>query len=163
MNIFAVHLDADDTAAGGSVQDGFIAADGSGTGADPLVSTIPEESTILRIRGSLLFPNYNIDDPIVAGAAFETCFGMGVAPIKDLDADSYPGPCSEASWDGWMFRRQSSLEDITFEGSIIDVKAMRKVKSGDAFFVMAEMVNISAVGTLDFDWQWDLRLLILLP
>ncbi len=161
-NVFAITI-TNSATPGVGVQDGFIAADGDGTGADPLISTLPDECTILRVRGNMTFPAYDLQDPIVAGMASETAFGFGVAALKDLNADSYPGPASEASWDGWMFRRAAPVSPVDSIGTVIDVKAMRKVKSGDAFFFMMEQVNISTTADTDFDWLLDLRLLLLLP
>jgi len=142
------------------VRDGFILATGVGTGVSPIVSSLPEECTILRIRGSLVFPKYIVG----AGAGAVDCsFGMGVSGISDLDSNSYPAPISDADWDGWMFKRAGAVSPVDPTGAIVDVKAMRKIKSGDAFFVQVEAVPESTTSTAALFWQFDLRLLVLLP
>jgi len=85
---------------GTSVKQVLAFTNGSGTGADPLVSLLPDESTILRIRGSMVFPK-NI--PVAAGSGpcdAEFAVGFGVTALRDLNSDSYPAPISEAGWDG---------------------------------------------------------------
>jgi len=142
-------------------REALVAVTGDGTGAAPLVSSLPEESTILRIRGSLSFPKSVRSDP---GQAGDQCnsIGFGVVGVADLDANSYPAPISDAGWDGWMFKRESSISPLDPQGAIVDVKAMRKIKTGEAFMVMAEAVAFST-GATPATWQFDLRLLLLLP
>jgi len=147
--------------AGTAERDGLVAVSGDGSGTDPFVSTLPEECTILRIRGSLLFPENTIQRVPAAGDASHN-FGFGVTAITDLDPSSYPGPCSKPDWDGWMFLRQSALKPIDAAATVLDVKAMRKIKTGDAFFVMAESVLQVGPGVVQ-SWIFDLRLLLLLP
>jgi len=146
---------------GNGARAGFIFVTGDGTAEFPLVSNFPEECTILRIRGSLLFPKYITSEPL-GTTDVATSFGFGVAAITDLDAQSYPAPGSNADWDGWMFKRQSPVSPVDSAGTIVDVKAMRKIKSGDCFFTMAESVALGTTST-DAQWQYDMRLLILLP
>ncbi len=148
--------------AGRGFRDGFFLLSGDGTGASPFSSTIPEESTILRIRGSVSFPKYTA---LATGTSnVDTAIGFGVAGISDNISTSYPAPITDADWDGWMFRRASSVSPVDSEGTVVDVKAMRKVKSGDMFFVMVEAVQgLNNVTPATFDWQVDLRILILLP
>jgi len=147
-----------DSTVGRSVRDGFIAMSGDGTAIAPFTSTIPEESTILRVRGSLVFPKYDTS----AATGTDHSFGFGVSAISDLNSDSYPGPLSDIDSDTWMFLRKGAIAPLDAAGTIVDVKAMRKVVSGDAFFVMAETTTSSSNPT-DGLWQFDLRLLILLP
>jgi len=140
---------------------GVVFVSGDGTAGAPLKSTLPEESTILRIRGSLLFPKN------VAGAtatSIDNSIGFGVIAISDLLTSSFPGPISDADWDGWMFKRGSAVTPVDSAGTILDVKSMRKLESGNAFFIMGETVpgNGSTV-TGQFTWQFDVRLLMLLP
>ncbi len=148
---------------GSSDRDGFFAATGDGTGAAPFQSSLPEESTILRVRGSLQFPKTEVTGGGgTFGIANQAAFGFGVAPLTDNFNSSYPGPITDADWDGWMFLRQSTLPPVEANSGIVDVKAMRKLRSGDTFFVMAEGLQIAAT-TVPFEWAFDLRLLILLP
>jgi len=150
------------TLSGEASRDGFILSSGDGTGNDPLVSTLPEESTILRIRGSLDFPTSD-GAPAILATDINTSFGFGVTGLTDNNATSYPGPISDADWDGWMFLRQSHLKPVSSDGTVVDVKSMRKLKSGDAFFIMAEGVPLSNMGNVLQEWHFDLRLLLLLP
>jgi len=148
---------------GASARSGTISASGSGIGSDPLVSSLPRESTILRVRGSLTFPVSKFDP---AALQLDTAFsmGFGVTQLSDLNIDSYPGPISDADWAGWMFLRQGSQAPIDATGTIVDVKAMRKVKTDETFIIMFEAVKGDSVNPgLVGDWTIDLRLLLLLP
>lgn len=79
------------------------------TGEDQLgdeVSTLPEESTILRIRGSLDFPaSPPIESTIDGTVAHQHAFGIGVTDVRSLVNGAFPGPISDPDWDGWMFMR----------------------------------------------------------
>ncbi len=125
-------------------------------------STLPEECTILRARGSLVFPQSSPGaGPIVEG---QYAFGMGVTDIRGLTGASTPGPIVDSDWDGWMFLRQSSIGPLTFASAEVDIKAMRKIKTGDALFFAAQAVNGNDVAALaGGEWVFDMRLLILLP
>ena len=147
---------------GTSTRSVFALLAGSGTGADPLVSQIPEESTILRMRGSLLFPK-NVPDTGGGPADSQFAVGFGVTAIRDSNADSYPAPISEGDWDGWMFLRQSAVSPVDSIGTMVDVKSMRKVKSGDFFFISFEAsAGVNVLNTVGL-WMLDLRILLLLP
>jgi len=148
---------------GVGVRDGFIGITGDGTGDNPFLSSLPAESTILRVRGSMSFPKYFQSD-VSSSLNNDTGFGFGVTGITNLLSSSYPSPISDASWDGWMFKRTSSVGPVDSIGTVIDVKAMRKIQTGDAFFVMAEHVQgQGGTNVVGVNWQFDLRLLILLP
>ncbi len=125
-------------------------------------STLPEESTILRARGSLLFPKTEFTPgnnfPIAQFA-----FGFGVTDIRSIVNGVAPGPILDADWDGWMFLRQSAVAPVDSEGTVIDVKAMRKLKTGDALFFSAQGIAGTAAATSAVDFIFDLRLLMLLP
>ena len=153
------------TQIGSANRDGFIAMSGDGTGDSSFEGSIPSESTILRIRGSLAFPANlprTIGNLEVGDNQFN--FGIGVSSISDNQATSYPAPISDSDWDGWMFLRQSAVADITYPGSVVDVKAMRKINDGEALFIMAEGLTGSSAGTsVDAEWLFDLRVLLLLP
>jgi len=125
-------------------------------------STLPEESTILRARGSLLFPKNEVSGtPLEVASNY--AFGFGVTDIRSIVSGVAPGPIIDADWDGWMFLRQSGVSPVDSEGTMVDVKAMRKIKSGDAFFMSAQAVSGNAAVTPGGVWLFDLRLLILLP
>ncbi len=138
----------------------FLVAGGDNTGGNPLTSTLPEESTILRIRGSLLFPKTTLTGSLVDT---EMAFGVGVTGTSSATSSgSYPAPITDSDWDGWMFRRQSAVSPVDSIGTVVDIKAMRKIQSGEALFFMAEAVDggsTADVGT----WIFDMRVLLLLP
>ncbi len=127
------------------------------------VSTLPEESTVLRARGSLLFPKNEIGGSDPGAQATEYAFGFGVTDVRSLVDGSFPGPIVDSDWDGWMFLRQSTLTPVDSNATMVDVKAMRKIQTGDALFFAAEQVSgttsISPAGLFAF----DMRFLILLP
>jgi len=150
---------------GGSTEDDLFALVSSGqvTEGDE-VSTLPEECTILRSRGSLLFPkNVPSSDPTTGGAADNYAWGFGISDIRSLVNGFSPGPIVDSDWDGWMFLRQSGVSPLDSEGTMVDVKAMRKIKTGDALFFAAQAVNGDGVETPAATWLFDMRLLILLP
>jgi len=138
-----------------------ILASGDGTGGAPLVSVLPDESTILRARGSLVFPKNTASPGQLIKEEFSV--GFGVTGLTDTDSNSYPGPLSDPSWDGWMFLRQSAVAPVDSIGTAVDVKAMRKIKSGDAFFISFEALNGDGSAPVGGNYIMDLRLLLLLP
>ncbi len=139
------------------------AVDAGGTSQGDERSTLPEESTILRARGSLLFPK-NLAQSGNDGAVQDNyAFGFGVTDIRSIVNGVAPLPITDVDWDGWMFLRQSAVTPVDSEGTVVDVKAMRKIKTGDAFFVSVQSLNGLTVVTTGQDWTFDLRLLMLLP
>ncbi len=141
---------------------GLILMSGDGTQASPFVGGLPSESTILRMRGSLSFPKNTYDAAGLVNNQF--AIGYGVSGISDLNADSYPTPISHADWDGWMFLRQSAINPVDSQGTMVDVKAMRKVQDGDVFFISAETVaGDGTPSATNQQWLLDLRILLLLP
>ncbi len=126
-------------------------------------SSLGEETTILRTRGSLLFPK---SDPAQAASpnliVQQNAFGIGVTDVRSLVNGVFPGPIVDADWDGWMFLRQSTVTPVDSVGTVIDIKAMRKIESGDALFVAAESISAMAATTAA-SWVFDLRFLLLLP
>ncbi len=129
------------------------------------VSSLGEEVTILRMRGSLTFPKSDGTPGAVPGVIeSQYAFGLGVTDVRSLVGGVFPGPIIDADWDGWMFLRQSTTAPLDPEGTAVDVKAMRKIQSGDAFFASVQAVNgQSGITTPAADWVLDLRLLLLLP
>ncbi len=127
-------------------------------------SVLPDESTILRMRGSLNYPKNSATQGTLPGVPQEQfAFGMGVTDVRSLVNGASPLPITDASWDGWMFLRQSSIAPLDSEGTIVDVKSMRKIKSGDAFFVVGQGVAGGGGTSFNGMWQLDLRILLLLP
>jgi len=126
-------------------------------------STLPEECTILRARGSLLFPK-TVPGTVANQIDIQHSFGFGVTDIRSIASGIAPGPILDVDWDGWMFLRQSTVAPVDSVGSAVDVKAMRKIKTGDAFFVAATAMDVAGGAFVPTaDWIFDLRLLILLP
>ncbi len=127
------------------------------------LSNLPEECTILRARGSLLFPK----NTIIAGASGpvedQYAWGFGVTDIRSIVGLSSPNPIVDSDWDGWMFLRQSALPPVEATSGIVDVKAMRKIRGGDALFFTAVGMNGRTTITPAGDFVFDMRLLILLP
>ncbi len=147
--------------AGESVVDTLALISDPLTGIGDELSTLPEESTILRIRGSLTFPKSDGTPSTTPTVSVQHAFGIGVASIRSLVGGTSPAPIVDADWDGWMFLRQSTVAPVDSIGTVVDVKSMRKLRGGDALFVTAETVAIGA--GVEVSWAMDLRLLILLP
>jgi len=91
-------------------------------------SGIPEESTLMRVRGSLLLTKSDFTGPLRETFAF----GIGVLETGAALLGSFPNPASPsgANWDGWMFYRSLTTAILDAEASIMDVKSMRKIQSG---------------------------------
>ncbi len=149
-------------AAGAQQTDTFGLVGSGAVEAGDEQSTLPEESTILRARGSLSFPK-NSSTGGQGPANDNYAWGFGVTDIRSIVAAVVPLPITDVDWDGWMFLRQSSVAPVDSEGTMVDVKAMRKIKTGDALFFAAQAVSGDAVATPIGTWIFDMRLLILLP
>ncbi len=161
VSTFEVAL-APNTTPGNNTKFGFVVASGDGTQGAPLVSNLPSESTILRIRGSLAFPKNNYNGTGLVNT--QVAIGYGVTSLTDLNSDSYPGSISDGSWDGWMFLRQSAVAPVDSEGSIVDIKAMRKINDGETLFVQTESVAGDGTPSAAVQlFQLDIRILLLLP
>ncbi len=141
----------------------FAFIDEGATTAGDEESTFPEECTILRTRGSLLFPKTTAT--IGSGGSPEAQFalGMGVTDIRSIVNGAFPGPIVDADWDGWMFMRQSTVTPVDSIGTVVDIKSMRKIKSGDALFITAQTMSGGGTGATTQQWQFDFRFLVLLP
>jgi len=127
---------------------------------------IPEESTILRIRGSLELPKN------VAGAGSNVhAVGIGVMERTAAESGVVPNPASPAgaAWDGWMFYRSTMLPPVEAESSLFDVKSMRKVQGGYAVIIVAgtflsvEPAQSVGQNLAAIDAKMVARALILLP
>jgi len=135
---------------------------------DAAVDGIDPESTILRIRGSLFQDKNSVSS---ASGEFTTfAFGIGVLELGAAGLGAWPNPATPAGaeWDGWMFYRSINTSILDAEGTILDVKAMRKVQSGySMIFVYGSQytssVNANLVADLDGAAQLTARGLFLLP
>ncbi len=153
-------------AVAGDIENSLLASIAPGdVGEGDEVSTFPDECTILRTRGSLLFPKWDITGSATVPGAIvgQYAFGIGVTDIRTLSQGISPGPIVDADWDGWMFLRQSAISPVDSEGTIVDIKSMRKIKSGDALFIAAQAVAGDNVSVSAGAWEFDLRFLVLLP
>jgi len=121
------------------------------------------ESTILRIRGSLSVPkstyvtNQNNNEI--------RAFGIGIVSDEAAEALAVPNPATASglSWDGWLFVRQSSTVSLDPASEIVDVKAMRKWKSGDSIVFVAGFATLAGSGGAGGVFSMSLRGLFLLP
>ncbi len=161
--VTSIHMHTNATSnVAGAIQNDLIAAIDSGiSGLGDEISTFPEECTLLRARGSLLFPK-NLQSGTVL-TADNYAWGFGITDIRSLSEGFSPKPIVDSDWDGWMFLRQSAVGPVDSDGTVVDVKAMRKIETGDALFFAAQAVNGDSVITPAADWMFDMRFLILLP
>jgi len=121
------------------------------------------ESTILRIRGFL-----NVPKSLYGTAPNEAdcfCFGIGIVSDTAAEALAVPNPATATGydWDGWLFLRQNSTVSVDPAGEIVDVKAMRKWKSGDSIVFVAGSATSDLTGQLGLNFLFSLRGLFLLP
>jgi len=121
------------------------------------------ESTILRIRGILSVPKSSYGR--AAGGTTSFCFGIGIVSDSAADALAVPNPATATGydWDGWLFLRQNVTVPVDPAGEIVDVKAMRKWKSGDSIVFVGGLATSQAAGELGLTFDFSLRGLFLLP
>ena len=133
------------------------------------IEGIDPESTLMRLRGSLNMEKNSISSVEVENHAFgiavvETTNTLGANP-------KFPNPANPAGaqWDGWMFYRSINSAILDAEGSIVDVKSMRKIQSGySLIFVVGAYISMSddtvfGVTTFTVAAQLTARGLFLLP
>jgi len=102
---------------------------------------IPTESTVLRIRGHV-----EINKSTFSGADIDQEIGFGICvmdlPTVPFFTDDLPGPLSAPEWDGWMFVRGPSLQaSVDIAGTVLDVKAMRKIEGGKRLAIVTEVYS----------------------
>jgi len=92
-------------------------------------------------------------------------FGIGIVSDEAAEALAVPNPATATGydWDGWMFLRNSNQIPVDVQGTIIDVKAMRKWKSGDSIVFVAGSSAGSGGGQVGQPFEFSLRGLFLLP
>jgi len=120
------------------------------------------EATILRIRGTIDVQKSSI---LAAGADI---YALGICVASEHSAgviDGVPNPASAegADWDGWMFLRSAAQIALDITGTVVDVKAMRKIKSGDALCIVAGFATSQPTGGPIGTFTGSLRGLFLLP
>jgi len=123
------------------------------------------ESTILRIRGSLSVPKST--NATIAGLS--TMFAFGIAVMSEqaaqtLEAIPNPATATGYDWDGWMFLRGPNAQiPVDINGTIVDVKAQRIWKGGDAIVFVAGVASDNPTPDASSAFQFSLRGLFLLP
>jgi len=123
-----------------------------------------QESTLLRIRGSLTVPKSTYSG---VGSPTTVCFAFGIGIVSDdaAAALAVPNPATATGydWDGWLFLRQSNQSTVEAQATIVDVKAMRKWRSGDSIVFVAGLSTNIPAGTTGASFGFSLRGLFLLP
>jgi len=149
---------------GGTAVDGSPTASSLVLFSDPVLDKVPEESTLLRLRGSIVMPKNSIATDTVTNIAV----GIGVMESGAAALGAAPNPSTPdgGAWDGWMFYRSTQLPPVEAESSVFDVKAMRKVQGGQSIIIVCGQffTTTGAVSSAPpFSVQMNLRALILLP
>jgi len=134
--------------------------------SDPVLDKVPAESTILRIRGSINLPKNMAITDVVTNYAF----GFGVMEATAAALGAFPNPATPdgGAWDGWMFYRSQQAGALDANATLFDVKAMRKVQSGQAIIAVfgsfTATVSGATVPVIDgVQVEFNARALILLP
>jgi len=143
-------------AAGGTV----VLASFPSSGAPALL-----ESTILRIRGYVEIPKSTLSDAGAAATGTVFAFGIGLVSEDAATAAAVPNPATGAGgdWDGWMFLRSSTEVALDIQGTVMDIKAMRKWESGQALVFVAGMASDNLAGDASASFTYSARGLFLLP
>jgi len=121
------------------------------------------ESTLLRIRGTLDVPKSTPEPG--AGSSEIAAFGIGIVSDQAAEALAVPNPATATGydWDGWMFLRQSTQIAVDVQGTMVDVKSMRKWESGQSIVFVAGAATDSVAGFTVSKFCFSLRGLFLLP
>jgi len=121
------------------------------------------ESTILRIRGSLLVPKSSYSSS--AFGTEITAFGIGIVSDEAAAASAVPNPATATGydWDGWMFVRQAATTPVDPAGEVVDIKSMRKWQSGQSIVFVAGTATSNVAGMAGSNISMSLRGLFLLP
>jgi len=121
------------------------------------------ESTILRIRGVVNIPKSTYG--VVATSTTIFAFGIGIVSDAAATALAVPNPATATGydWDGWMFVRQSDAVPVDVQGTQLDIKSMRKWKSGDSIVIVAGLATSAPGGAAQLATGFSIRGLFLLP
>jgi len=119
------------------------------------------ESTILRIRGSVLIPK---SSPVGTSSSLVVAFGIAIVTDEAAVQVAIPNPATVegADWDGWMFYRAVVSAVLDADATMFDVKAMRKLQGGMSLVLVAGAASdgsVVTVGNVDV----IARVLFLLP
>jgi hypothetical protein len=105
---------------------------------------------------------------------FSGAFGIGIttADAFGIGVTAVPTPLTERDWDGWLFWHAWNLKTVTatiadgvnavgaFQRIEVDTKAMRKQ---DENMLIYGCMEGTEVGNAVLNWNFDSRLLVLLP
>jgi len=121
------------------------------------------ESTILRIRGSM-----SLDKSVAGSAGLTEAVAFGIGIISEqasevLTAIPNPATATGYDWDGWLFLRQNFSTSLEPNAEVVDVKAMRKWRSGDSIVFVVGSSTDNVAGMASAFVQFSLRGLFLLP
>ena len=87
------------------------------------------ESTLMRLRGSVLVPKSTPD-----ALSDQVTIAFGVAMVTDdaaaLGAVPNPATILGSDWDGWLFYRANLAAPFDANATVMDAKAMRKFNGG---------------------------------
>ena len=134
------------------------------------VSVLTDGTTLVRTRGQLdvFLAGYS-----AAGDGYQGAFGIGVTTLAAVTVGitAVPTPITEQTWDGWLYWTPISVHggeatagDKDFgpahQRTIVDSKAMRKLKEDQSLFAVWEVTEI---GTATAHIFWDSRCLYKLP
>jgi len=154
-DLFKISLTPPDLVAQG---ESVAVAFADGVGFSPSVI----ESTVLRIRGMVDIPKSTVAS---GGLSIVFAFGIGFVTNEAAAALAVPNPATAtgADWDGWMFLRTSTQIALDITGTMLDVKAMRKWKSGTSLVLVAGLATDLSGGAGGMDFSIQARALLLLP
>jgi len=117
---------------------------------------------MIRVRGWVDIPKSDI----VSGVETTIrAFGICVFPAETaLVTDAVPNPATinGQDWDGWTFLRSSSQVALDITGTVVDVKAMRKIQGGDAICLVYGIATDAVGGAAGQTVIGSLRALVML-
>jgi len=138
---------------------------------DPALSGsgLDAESTILRIRGSLLLGKNTETGTPPQSLIATFAFGIGVMETQAANLGAWPNPATVkgALWDGWMFYRSLNSSIVDATAAIVDVKSMRKLQSGQSIILVMGVEQSASDDTPAvapaFTGSFTARALMMLP
>ena len=151
---------------GGNLNSPALVAPGEDLAALVFPSSINQsfaESTILRIRGSIVMPKNEGTGVLGQNSVF--AFGIGIISEQAAEViTAIPNPATATGydWDGWLFLRSSYAAALDSNATIVDVKAMRKWHSGDSIVFVSGVASDQASEAAG-QFLMNLRGLFLLP
>jgi len=122
-----------------------------------------EESTLMRIRGSVQVPK-STPGPN-SGTNDVSAFGIAMVTDDAASVGAVPNPATVlgADWDGWLFYRSNVSGVLDANGTIFDAKAMRKFTGGQSLVFVAGLASDFVSGVTAGITLVSCRGLFLLP